>query len=136
MSRILVVDDDLVVLESTRRILEAENHVVDCVADGRLGVQWAIAKDYDLVVSDIRMPGSGGLEILTGVKRVKPDVPVIMITGYGGVQSAMLYIRSGAFDYLEKPVQPEVLLEAVTEALHGSTDALCSPETRGEYRPS
>jgi len=113
----LVIDDEGIVLDSVRKILEEEKYEVDVSLSGRQGLDWAIQGEYDIVLTDIRMPDIGGMRVLRDVKRAKPSLPVVMITGYATVKSAVQTMKLGAADYLEKPFTPEELLQAVAEAL-------------------
>jgi len=114
--RVLVIDDEQVVLDSVRRILEAEGMVVDSSLIGREGLEWALGRPYDLVLSDIRMPGIGGMRVLRDIKRAKPSLPVVIITGYATVGSAVQAMKLGASDYVEKPFTPDGLFAAVRAA--------------------
>jgi DNA-binding NtrC family response regulator len=115
--KILVIDDEQIVLESVSRILTDDGYHVDVTPSGRDGLQRATQGDYALVLTDIRMPDIGGMRVLRDLKRAKPFIPVIMITGYASIPSAVQAINLGAADYLEKPFTPEELLKAVTSAL-------------------
>jgi DNA-binding NtrC family response regulator len=113
----LVIDDDEIVLKSVSKILTDENYDVDTTLSGREGIDWAIERPYDVVLTDIRMPDIGGMRVLRDIKRAKPKLPVLMITGYASVQSAVQSMKLGAADYLEKPFTPDQLLKAVALAL-------------------
>ena len=113
----LVIDDEQIVLDSVSRILTDENYTVDCTLSGRQGRDWAIERPYDIVLTDIRMPDMGGMRVLRDIKRAKPSLPVVMITGYASVKSAVQAMKLGAADYLEKPFTPNQLLKAVAAAL-------------------
>lgn len=115
--RALVIDDEQVVLDSVNRILTDENYEVDITLSGREGIDWAIKEKYDIVLTDIRMPDIGGMRVLRDVKRAKPSLPVVMITGYASIESSVQAMKMGAADYLEKPFTPDQLLKAVTSAL-------------------
>jgi DNA-binding NtrC family response regulator len=110
--RALVIDDEQVVLDSVSKILDDENYEVDVTLSGREGIDRAIKKTYDIVLTDIRMPDIGGMRVLRDVKRAKPSLPVVMITGYASIESSVQ-----AADYLEKPFTPDQLLKAVASAL-------------------
>jgi DNA-binding NtrC family response regulator len=75
------------------------------------------AKPYDLILIDLKMPNMDGMEVLENIKDIRPDLKVIIITGYSAVETAVKAIKMGAFNYLEKPFTPDSLLEAVKEAL-------------------
>jgi DNA-binding NtrC family response regulator len=113
----LVIDDDEIVLKSVSKILTDENYEVDTTLSGREGIDWAIERPYDVVLTDIRMPDIGGMRVLRDIKRAKPKLPVLMITGYASVQSAVQSMKLGAADYLEKPFTPDQLLKGVALAL-------------------
>jgi DNA-binding NtrC family response regulator len=115
--RALVVDDEQVVLDSVSKILADENYEVDVTLSGREGIDRAIKENYDIVLTDIRMPDIGGMRVLRDVKRAKPSLPVVMITGYASIESSVQAMRMGAADYLEKPFTPDQLLKAVASAL-------------------
>jgi len=113
----LVIDDEQVVLDSVTKILTSDNYEVDGSLSGREGLEWAVQRDYDIVLIDILMPDIGGMRVLRDVKRAKPSLPVVIITGYATVRSAVQAMKLGAADYLEKPFNPEGLLKAVGSAL-------------------
>jgi DNA-binding NtrC family response regulator len=113
----LVIDDEQIVLDSVSRILTEENYQVDVSLSGREGLNQAIGREYDIVLTDIRMPDIGGMRVLRDVKRAKPSLPVLIITGYATVRSAVQAMKLGAADYLEKPFTPEQLLKSVASAL-------------------
>jgi DNA-binding NtrC family response regulator len=125
-TRVLVIDDEQIVLDSIRKILSEGNYEVDTTLSSRQGLDWAIQKSYDLVLTDIRMPEIGGMRVLRDIKRMRPSVPVVIITGYATVRSAVQAMKLGATDYLEKPFTPEEVLQAVSSAL--DTAAVLPPE--------
>ena len=115
--RVLVIDDEQIFLDSVRKILASENYEIDLTQNSRKGLDWAMDRDYDIVLSDIRMPEIGGIKILREIKRSKPALPVVIITGYATVQSAVQAMRLGAENYIEKPFTPGTLMEAVKTAI-------------------
>ena len=116
-NKALVIDDEQIVLDSVSKILKDENYEVDVSLSGREGLNQAIQKEYDIVLTDIRMPDIGGMRVLRDVKRAKPSLPVLIITGYASVKSAVQAMKLGAADYIEKPFTPDQLLKAVDSAL-------------------
>jgi len=116
-NKALVIDDEQVVLDSVTKILTEENYEVDVSLSGREGLNQAIQKEYDIVLTDIRMPDIGGMRVLRDIKRAKPALPVVMITGYASVRSSVQAMKLGAADYIEKPFTPDQLLKAVNSAL-------------------
>ena len=115
--RMLVIDDESVVLSACRRIFGPEGWEVVTTESPRQGLEWGLSRDYDLVLTDIRMPEIGGMRILRDIKRVKPSVPVVIFTGYATVQSAVQAMKLGAADYIEKPFTPDMLLTTVRKCL-------------------
>ena len=115
--KVLAIDDERIVLDSIRKILEEEDFTVEAFINGRQGLASATQNDYDLVLTDLRMPDIGGMRILRDVKRIKPAMPVVMITGFGTVKSAVQAMKLGAAEYLEKPFSPDQLLKSVNKAL-------------------
>jgi DNA-binding NtrC family response regulator len=116
--KVLVIDDERIVLDSIIKILKEENFEVDVNLSGRQGLEWALQKDYDAVLTDLRMPDIGGMRVLRDIKRAKPAMPVIMITGFGSVKSAVQAMKLGAAEYLEKPFAPDDLVKVIQKALH------------------
>lgn len=114
---VLVVDDD----ESLRRVVEynlgEEGYRVLTAADGAAGLRAFQDASVDLVVTDVRMPDMDGLELLTRIKTIQPEVPVIMLTAHGTINSAVEAMKLGAFDYLTKPFNRDQLKAAVRKAL-------------------
>jgi DNA-binding response OmpR family regulator len=126
--RVLVIDDDQVVLKSVKKALGHAGFDVDVTLSGREGLESALNRAYDLVITDIRMPDVGGMIILKDVKRAKPEVPVVMMTGYANVQSALQAMKLGAADYVEKPFKPDYLVRVVNLAVEQAATAV--PETQ------
>jgi len=119
----LVIDDEQIVLDSVSQILIDDNYEVDVSLSGREGLDWAIERPYDIILTDIRMPDIGGMRVLRDIKRVKSSLPVVIITGYATTKSAVQAMKLGAADYIEKPFEPEQLLDAVARALGISPEA-------------
>ncbi len=115
--RVLVIDDEQIVLDSVKKILSAENFDVDASISSREGLEAALKNEYAVVLTDIRMPEIGGMRILRDIKRQKPALPVIIITGYATVKSAVQAMQLGATNYIEKPFTPEILTNAINTAL-------------------
>jgi DNA-binding NtrC family response regulator len=120
--KVLAIDDEPIVLESVRKVLG--DFEVDLAQSSRQGLDLAMNRDYDLVLTDIRMPEIGGMRILRDVKRAKPAVPVVIFTGYATVASAVQAMKLGAADYIEKPFTPDLLLATVQKALEKARTAL------------
>ena len=115
--KILVIDDEQIVLDSVKKILGSEDFEVEPAISSREGLDRAMSRSYDLVLTDIRMPEIGGMRILRDIKRSKPAVPVVIFTGYATVQSPVQAMKLGASDYIEKPFTPDMLLTTVKKVL-------------------
>lgn len=113
----LVIDDERIVIDSVTKILKEERIDVEATLSGRQGIEMALKKDYDLVLTDLRMPDIGGMRVLRDLKRAKPDLPVVMITGYATVPSAVQAMKLGAAEILEKPFSPDGLVAVVQKAM-------------------
>lgn len=115
--RILVVDDDRVIRDGLQRILKAEGYVVEALSGGRQAVDRLEEADFDLIITDLKMPGMSGLEVLQAIKAEHPDLPVILITGYAAIDNAVEVMKSGAADYLAKPFANDEIIHKVRKSL-------------------
>jgi len=102
-ARILAVDDEPVILDALRRILALEGFSVDTVESGPEALGLVQRNNYDFVFTDLKMPGMDGVEVVKGVKHLRPDIDVAVITGYATIESAVETMRDGAVDYVQKP---------------------------------
>lgn len=114
---ILVIDDEEIVRVSCIRILRPEGYNVKVVKSGIEGLKVIEKENFDLVLTDLKMPDMDGIEVLKKVKEGWPGTEIVVITGYGTVSSAVQAMKFGAFDYLEKPFTPDQLLLVVSRAL-------------------
>lgn len=119
MSRILVVEDESAIRRVLVKILSEENdsYIVEEAEDGLKGIETIKNNDYDLVLCDIKMPKMDGVEVLEAAKKIKPEIPFIMISGHGDLDTAVGTMRAGAFDYISKPPDLNRLLTTVRNAL-------------------
>ena len=116
-SRILIVDDDATFRLTTGALLEADGHQVDSAADGQQAVERLRARPFDLLLVDLRMPGIDGLGLVEALRLWGHGVPILMISGFGTVDSAVRALHLGADDFLLKPVEPDVLSARVSDLL-------------------
>ncbi len=116
-SRILIVDDEEVVCQSCMRILTEAGHEAESTLYGHSALQKVAEGQYDVVILDIMMPRISGLDILKAIKEEHPDVDVVMVTGLSQIETAVLSMKLGAFDYLSKPFDPDELVMVVDRAL-------------------
>ena len=117
MAKILIIDDERAIRNTLREILEYEDYEVDDVDNGVDGLEMISKDDYDLVLCDIKMNRMDGMEVLTEALQIKPDLPFIMISGHGTVETAVEASKKGAFDFISKPPDLNRLLITVRNAL-------------------
>jgi len=119
MSKILIIEDEAAIRRVLTKILseESDTYSVDEAEDGLIGIEKIKKEDYDLVLCDIKMPKMDGVEVLEAIKKIKPETPVVMISGHGDLDTAVNTMRLGAFDYISKPPDLNRLLNTVRNAL-------------------
>jgi CheY-like chemotaxis protein/glycine cleavage system H lipoate-binding protein len=116
-ARILCVDDESVLLDSFRRILVLDGYCVDTVEKGSEALGLIQTHSYDFVFTDLKMPEMDGLEVTKSVKHLRPDIDVVIITGFATVETAVDCMKFGAMDYVQKPFTEDELLEFVKKLL-------------------
>lgn len=121
MTRILIVDDESPIRRTLRDILEFEKYRVDEATDGLDCLTKVKRNKYDVIISDIKMPKMDGMETLERLAILAPDVPVIMISGHGDIETAVDAVKKGAFDYISKPPDLNRLLITIRNAMDKST---------------
>ena len=119
MSRILIIEDEAAIRRVLTKIIAEENdaYQVEEAVDGLEGLEKITKADYDLVLCDIKMPKMDGVEVLEKIKKIKPEIPVVMISGHGDLDTAVNTMRLGAFDYISKPPDLNRLLNTVRNAV-------------------
>ena len=119
MSKILIIEDEAAIRRVLTKILseESDTYIVEDAEDGLQGLEKIKNNDYDLVLCDIKMPKMDGVEVLEAVKKIKPEIPMVMISGHGDMETAIQTMRLGAFDYISKPPDLNRLLNTVRNAL-------------------
>lgn len=119
MSKILIIEDEASIRRVLFKILseESDTYEVTEAVDGLEGIDLIKKEDFDLVLCDIKMPKMDGVEVLEAVKKIKPEVPIVMISGHGDLDTAVNTMRLGAFDYISKPPDLNRLLNTVRIAL-------------------
>jgi len=127
--RVLIIDDEQVVLDSVDKILTSYGYDISTTSKAGIGVRRATNEPFHIVLTDIRMPDMDGLTVLRDIKRVKPTLPVLIITGYATVDSAIQAMKLGAVNYIEKPFTPEELVRAVVSAMDSSSSILQEEQT-------
>ncbi len=119
MSKILIIEDEAAIRRVLKRIIADENksYQVEEAEDGLAGIEMVTNADFDLILCDIKMPKMDGVEVLEKLKALKPEIPVIMISGHGDLETAVQTMRLGAYDYISKPPDLNRLLNTVRNAL-------------------
>lgn len=117
MPKILIIDDERSIRRTLKEILEFENYEVEAVEDGIAGVKEAKQGNYDVIFCDIKMPQMDGLEVLTKLKNDGLETPIIMISGHGNIETAVDSIKSGAYDFIEKPLDLNRILVTIKNAM-------------------
>ena len=119
MSKILIIEDEEAIRRVLVKILSEENSLYKVfeAVDGLSGTELIIKEDFDLILCDIKMPKMDGVEVLQAAKKLKPEIPIVMISGHGDLDTAVNTMRLGAFDYISKPPDLNRLLNTVRNAL-------------------
>lgn len=121
MATILIIDDERAIRKTLGEILSFEGYKIDEAADGEEGLKKFQATAYDVVLCDIKMPKIDGIEFLAKAVEFNPDVPIIMISGHGNIETAVEAVKKGAFDYISKPPDLNRLLITIRNAMDKNT---------------
>ena len=116
--KVLIIDDDDAILDSCTQVLEKAGYAVKGARDGEQGLNIFNKESFDVVLLDLKLPGSDGIEVLSHIKLENPETPVIIMTGYASVESAVEAMKQGAFDYMAKPFSPKELRVNIRKALN------------------
>lgn len=117
MAKILVIDDEKAIRRSIKEILEFEKHTIEEAEDGQAALEMALKNNYDIILSDIKMPKLDGIELLQKLIENKVNSSIIMMSGHGTIETAVDAVKNGAYDYLAKPIDLNRLLVSVRNAL-------------------
>jgi len=131
--RILIVDDEANVRTVFSDVLRRESYIVKGAKDGPEAIKAIDEETFDLALVDLRMPVMDGIEVLENIKKRKPQILVIIYTGYGSITTAVEAMRKGAADYLNKPFSPQELKSSIRKALEESSghNSMVSPLSSG-----
>ena len=132
MPAILVVDDELSMREFLKILLEKEGYDVTPVAEATSAIDQINSGSFDLVISDIKMPGMGGLTLLEKIKEIDSSLPVIMITAFASPENAVIAMKSGAFDYITKPFKVDEIIKIIKSAISSSGSPADSDEIKAD----
>lgn len=117
MRRILVVEDDRFFRDMFTDLLRTQGYDVECASSGQEGLEALAARPFDLVITDLVMPGEGGMEILAKAREIDPSIDVIMVTGNANMESAIFALKHGARDFIVKPISSDEFLHSVAQCL-------------------
>ncbi|MDP4130010.1 MAG: sigma-54 dependent transcriptional regulator [Bacteroidota bacterium] len=117
MSNILIIDDEKAIRKTLSEILSYEGYKIDESGDGEEGFRKFKEKEYDVILCDIKMPRMDGIEFLEKAKESNPDIPIIMISGHGTIETAVEAVKKGAYDYISKPPDLNRLLITIRNAM-------------------
>src|SRR4030095_2139071 len=120
MARILIVDDQEMMRDSLAATLVREGHEVVAAGDGPVAVDKLSASRFDLLISDLKMPKMTGIELLGEAKKLRPDMPVVLMTAFATVQTAVEAMKLGAYDYIQKPFDGDEIKHLVDRTLEHS----------------
>jgi CheY-like chemotaxis protein len=133
-AKILVIDDETIVHESCSRILTDEGYIVESAFTGQEGFKKIGEGSFDLVITDLKMPGISGMEALKKIKEDNPDIGIIMVTGYSTAETAVEAMKLGAFDYLPKPFTPDEIISVVSKAIEKKKILIETKHLESAYR--
>ena len=117
MANILVIDDEKSIRSTLQEVLEYESHKVSLATNGPEGLEMLKENNFDVILCDIKMPKMDGIEVLQKAAEISPDIPVIMISGHGNIDTAVEAIKKGAYDFIEKPLDLNRLLVSIRNAM-------------------
>lgn len=123
-TKLLVVEDDSGTRELLRELLLEEGHKVKMAQNGKEALEWVTKETFDLVLTDLGMPEMDGIELLKTLRRIAPDMRVIVVTGRADLEARARVKSPWAYDYVTKPFHPHTILEKVSRALAKKTDKL------------
>lgn len=117
-AKVLIIDDDEAILDSCTQVLEKAGYSVKGAQEGEHGLKLFNSESFQVILLDLKLPGPDGIEVLTHIKTENPETPVIIMTGYASVESAVEAMKQGAFDYMAKPFSPKELRVNIKKALN------------------
>ncbi len=121
MAKILIIDDEKSIRISLKEILSFEQHEVDLAENGKMGLEMQKSNNYDVIFLDIKMPQMDGMEVLEKIIQDNPELPVVMISGHGTIDTAVEAIKKGAFDFIQKPLDLNRIMITIKNALDKSS---------------
>ncbi|MFZ6051635.1 sigma-54-dependent transcriptional regulator [Halocola ammonii] len=132
MKKVLIIDDDVDICMLLNRYLSKNGFHVEEAFRGENGLKMLVKEKFDVVLCDFRLPDFNGLDLIKEIRKHRPETQVIVITGYSDVKVAVKTLKSGAFDYVTKPIQPEEILLTIKSAMEMSPGATAAPAASGK----
>jgi len=129
---ILIVDDDQEMGNLMKKVLERESYRVILAANGTEGLLRIREQRFDLIISDLRMPGLSGMDLIREIQKTAPEIPVVLITAFGDMQVYLDAMGAGAFEYINKPIRMEDLKRVIGMALEGKQRKCGMPALENE----
>ena len=120
---ILLADDDKEFRKAMKRVFEKAGYIITAAADGREALDALSDSEFDLIISDLRMPNLDGVELMGELRRLELETPIIFLTAFGEVESYMDLMNLGAFEYVNKPVKSNVILSIAQRAIEPRTNS-------------
>ena len=133
--KILLVEDDTNIATGLQKVMRANGYDDTALSRGDTGLERALAEQFDVVVTDLKLPGLDGLELVRQLHQAKPKLPIILITAHGTTEIAIEATKWGAFDYVPKPFEVDELLDLTAKALESSR-LMSEPVEMGEAASS
>ena len=128
-TKVLAIDDEQIVLDSIRKILSDDEYEVHTTLKGGAGISHALSEPFDIVLTDIRMPDIDGFKVIHDIRKFKPSIPIIIITGYASISSAVQAMKLGATNYIEKPFTPDQLVKTINDSIKSANLKPANEET-------
>ena len=120
MGKLLIVDDDLSILRVLKMRLESEGYQVEVASEIEAAKALAVRDEYELAILDLKLPDGNGIDLMRSIHEVDPDLPVIILTAYGTIESAVEAMKAGAYKYLRKPFDYRELLFQIRDGIEKS----------------
>ena len=120
MEKLLIVDDDLSILRVLKMRLESEGYQVEAASEIEAAKDLAVTNEYELAILDLKLPGGNGIDLMKSIHKTDPNLPVIILTAYGTIESAVEAIKEGAYVYLKKPFNYRELLFQIRNGIEKS----------------
>jgi two-component system response regulator GlrR len=121
MGKLLIVDDDLSILRVLKMRLESEGYQVEVASEIEEAKALAVRNEYELAILDLKLPGGNGIDLMKSIHQVDPELPVIILTAYATIESAVEAMKAGAYKYLKKPFNYRELLSQIKSGIEKSS---------------